>query len=90
LQPDKQSKNGQYLERILDIAGEVFQVPVSRLSIADTSNTVSGWDSLAHLIFITSMEEHFNISFSTAEVITMNSIKKALELIKQKHVSEAA
>jgi hypothetical protein len=36
------------------------------------------------------MEEHFNISFSTAEVITMNSIKKALELIKQKHVSEAA
>jgi long-chain acyl-CoA synthetase len=90
LQPDKQSKNGQYLERILDIAAEVFQVPVSRLSIADTSNTVSGWDSLAHLIFITSMEEHFNISFSTAEVITMNSIKKALELIKQKHVSEAA
>jgi long-chain acyl-CoA synthetase len=89
-QPDKQSKNGQYLEQILNIAAEVFQVPVSRLSIDDTSNTVSGWDSLAHLIFITTMEEHFKISFSTAEVMTMNSVKKALALIKQKYVSEAA
>jgi long-chain acyl-CoA synthetase len=70
---------------ILNIAAEAFQIPVSRLSFKDTSQTVAGWDSLAHLSFITSLEDHFNIRFNTAEVITMNSIRKAAELIKEKN-----
>ncbi|HTS44059.1 MAG TPA: AMP-binding protein [Puia sp.] len=77
--------NGKYTEDVLHIAAESFQVPVSRLSIQDTSQTVEGWDSLAHLSFITSLEHHFKIRFDTAEVITMNSIRKAAELIKEKH-----
>jgi len=77
--------NGNYADDVLNIAAESFQVPVSRLSLRDTSQTVAGWDSLAHLIFITSLEDHFKIHFNTAEVITLNSIQKATELIKTKH-----
>ncbi len=88
LQPRRQENSGQSLGRVLEVAAEVFQVPVSRLSVNDTSNTVAGWDSLAHLIFITTLEETFRISFTTAEVITMNSIQKAVNLIEQKHVPE--
>ncbi|MGZ3860331.1 MAG: AMP-binding protein [Flavisolibacter sp.] len=88
LQPARQEIHGQQLEQVLAIAAEVFQVPSNRLSVNDTSNTVAGWDSLAHLVFITSLEENFNISFSTAEVITMNSIQKAVNLIQQKHVPQ--
>jgi long-chain acyl-CoA synthetase len=86
LHPKAQEINGEYLDQVLNIASEVFQVPVSSLSVNDNSNTVAGWDSMAHLVFITTLEENFNISFSTAEVITMNSIQKALKLIEQKHV----
>ncbi|HJW17352.1 MAG TPA: AMP-binding protein, partial [Flavisolibacter sp.] len=86
LHPKTQEINGEYLDQVLNIASEVFQVPVSNLSVNDNSNTVAGWDSMAHLVFITTLEENFNISFSTAEVITMNSIQKALKLIEQKHV----
>lgn len=77
--------NGKYAEDVLKIAAESFQVPIARLSIQDTSQTVGGWDSLAHLSFITSLEHHFNIRFNTAEVITMNSLRKATEIIKEKH-----
>ncbi|PWT77572.1 MAG: hypothetical protein C5B59_03600 [Bacteroidetes bacterium] len=77
--------NGQLAEDVLKIAAESFQIPAWKLSIQDTSQTVGGWDSLAHLSFITSLEHHFRIRFSTAEVITMNSLRRATELIKEKH-----
>jgi long-chain acyl-CoA synthetase len=74
-----------YEDDVLTIAADSFQVPVSHLSMRDTSQTISGWDSLAHLDFITSLEVHFKVRFNTAEVITMNSIRKATELIKEKN-----
>jgi long-chain acyl-CoA synthetase len=77
---------GHYEDIVLTIAADSFQVPVSKLSIRDTSHTIAGWDSLAHLGFITSLEEHFKIRFNTAEIITLNSIRKATELIKEKNV----
>jgi long-chain acyl-CoA synthetase len=74
-----------YEDDVLAIAADSFQVSVSALSIRDTSQTIAGWDSLAHLGFITSLEEHFKVRFNTAEIITMNSIRKATELIKEKN-----
>lgn len=81
----KQETAGEYIEAVINIAVEAFQVPASRLGINDTSDTVAGWDSLAHLLFITALEEKFNIRFNTAEVITMNSIQKAVNLVKEKN-----
>jgi long-chain acyl-CoA synthetase len=78
--------NGNHYENdVLTIAADSFQVPVSGLSLRDTSQTIAGWDSLAHLGFITSLEEHFKVRFNTAEIITMNSIRRATELIKEKN-----
>jgi long-chain acyl-CoA synthetase len=85
LQPQIRVNAGDFENDVLSIASDSFQVPVTRLSIHDTSQTVAGWDSLAHLTFITTLEDHFKVRFNTAEVITMNSIRKATELIKTKH-----
>ncbi|MES2647786.1 MAG: AMP-binding protein [Bacteroidota bacterium] len=87
VQPAKQQTNGQSLGRVLAIAAEAFQIPAERLSIKDTSNTVGGWDSLAHLSFVTALEEQFNTRFTTAEIITMNSIQKAVHLVEKKQSS---
>jgi long-chain acyl-CoA synthetase len=70
---------------ILTIASETFQIPVSRISLTDTSQTLSGWDSLAHLSFVTELESHFGVRFNTAEIMALNSIKKATFLIKEKY-----
>ncbi len=40
-----------YEDDVLAIAADSFQVSVSALSIRDTSQTIAGWDSLAHLGF---------------------------------------
>jgi len=82
----KQETTGQYADEVIAVAAEAFQMPASRLTTKDTSNSVAGWDSLAHLVFITGLEEKFGVRFSTAEIITMNSIQKAVQLIEQKMV----
>ena len=79
------SKTGTSATDILSVAADAFQVPVSKLSMTDTSRTIAGWDSLAHLSFVTSLESHFNVRFNTAEVITMNSLRRAAELIEIKN-----
>lgn len=80
-----QTSGGHFEEEVLRIAAEAFQAPALRLNIQDTSNTIAGWDSLAHLVFVTGLEEKYKIRFSTAEIITMNSIQKAVNLVKEKH-----
>ncbi|HEV8083609.1 MAG TPA: AMP-binding protein [Chitinophagaceae bacterium] len=81
----KQENTGQYADAVINIAAEAFQVPASRINIRDTSDTIAGWDSLAHLSFITALEEKFNVRFNTAEVITLNSIQKAVNLLNEKN-----
>ncbi|MEP7251911.1 MAG: AMP-binding protein [Ginsengibacter sp.] len=81
----KEKNTRQYADAVVNIAAEAFQVPPSRISIRDTSDTIAGWDSLAHLSFITALEEKFNVRFNTAEVITLNSIQKAVNLLNEKN-----
>lgn len=77
---------GDIVDEVLAVAAESFQVPVGVLSAADTSQSIAGWDSLAHLTFVTLLEERFNVHFSTAEVMTLNSLKKAIQLLKERNV----
>jgi long-chain acyl-CoA synthetase len=78
------TEENNFEEEVISVASEVFQTPVSALSVKDTSYSVAGWDSLAHLEFITSLEDRFKIKFNTAEIITMNNIQKAINLVKAK------
>ena len=79
-------RSDSLIEEVITVAAESFQVPQTSLSVVDTSQTIMGWDSLAHLTFVTLLEERFNIRFNTAEVMTLNSIRKAIDLIKEKNV----
>jgi len=78
------AEENNFEEEVIRVASEVFQTPASALSAKDTSYSVAGWDSLAHLEFITSLEDRFKIRFNTAEIITMNNIQKAINLVKAK------
>ena len=37
-------------------ASEAFGITADRITMEDTAQTIDGWDSMAHLIFITSLE----------------------------------
>jgi len=48
---------------------------------------VPEWDSISHMILISQLEEDFNVSFETDDVIDMSSFAKAKELLTKYGVS---
>ena len=70
--------------QIIKAATEAFGISADKISLEDTAQSIDGWDSMAHLLFITSLEKHFNLRFSTSEMMTMTSISTTNRILKQK------
>jgi len=72
------------IKTIIQIAASVFKVDVADVDESSSAATLSGWDSLNNLIFITELEELFNVQFSTADIMTMNNIRSIDNVISKK------
>lgn len=77
-------KGAATLETIIQTAAHVFKINKDDIDEFSTSSTLSGWDSLNNLIFITELEDLFNIQFSTSEIMTINSIRTINTMIAKK------
>ena len=69
---------------IIEAAAGAFGVDKTLIKMSDTSHSLDGWDSMAHLVFITILEKRLNVQFSTAEMMNMNAISSAERIIKEK------
>lgn len=43
--------------------------------------SIAEWDSISHMILISQLEDDFNVSIDTDDVIDMSSVKKAQEIL---------
>lgn len=78
------TKDNSISEVILKSAADAFRIDIEKIKMNDNSNTIDGWDSMGHLMFITNMENHLKIQFSTAEMMRINGLKVAEQIIMQK------
>lgn len=62
-------------EKLKQIMCEVFQVPIEEITENTSPDTIGQWDSLQHINLILALEEAFNITFSSEEIIAMLSYK---------------
>lgn len=74
---------------VREAASGAFKVPAERLRPEDSSRTVAGWDSLAHLDFVVRLEQGLGLRFDPAEIMTMNSLHAAEEIIRKKSPAHA-
>ena len=59
---------------IIKIACQCFKADPAALSLASTPFGVDGWDSLSHVLFISTVEEVFNLTFSRTEIRKLRSL----------------
>lgn len=50
-------------------------------------NTISQWDSVAHMVLIAELEKVFNVMFDTDQIIDMSSVLKAKQMLAAHGVS---
>lgn len=54
---------------------------------ADSQEPIADWDSLAHVQLMLAIEEAYDVTLSTDEMATMNSVPAILSVLRQKGVS---
>ena len=48
-------------------------------------NDIPEWDSIGHMTLISALEDKFNITVETDDVIDFSSFKKGMEILSKKH-----
>ena len=69
----------EIIEKLTEIFHEIFKDDTIVLSDEMTSNDVDAWDSLTHMLMITSVEEQFGIRFKLKD---LNSIKNVGDIVR--------
>jgi acyl carrier protein len=75
------------LHKVTPVFREVFDRPELVITEATNAASVEGWDSFAHINLIVALEEAFQVSFTTKELGSMQSVGDLLKLLAQKGVT---
>ena len=72
------------VERLDEVIREVFDDPGMVLTDATTAREVPGWDSLAHVNLMFSIESEFGIAFSSSELSTLQDVGELRRVVVAK------
>lgn len=70
------------LERYKKIFARTLEINEEQLT-GLTYQSVPAWDSVGHMMLISSLEHAFDIVLDTADVIEFNSFERGIELLKK-------
>ncbi len=73
-------------DRIRQIMADVFDIDESDLQENVSQQDYAPWDSLQQLTLLVALEEGFDLTFSTMEISSMNSLP-AIVTVLRKHLA---
>jgi long-chain acyl-CoA synthetase len=69
---------------VFSLAARSFKLSQSELSTSSSPENTVGWDSLAHMDLVVALEKHFGIRFSPRDIMQIDSLQRAIELVSLK------
>lgn len=72
----------QIYARLAEVFRDVFDEDSIELTPQLTAKDVDGWDSLAHIRLILTVEKAFKVKFSTSEIGKLENVGELVKLIK--------
>ena len=70
----------EYLQEVFSVIFDTGDMIITR---STSANDVDGWDSIAHVLLITSIEEKFSIRFKGREIAGFNSVGDMIDAIEK-------
>ncbi len=67
-------ENSLLLDRLRALLSDITGAPAAGLSRLSSQEDTRGWDSVANLSFITSIEEEFGVIINTQDVLRLHSL----------------
>ena len=72
------------LQRLVPIFQDVLDDDSLAIDATTTAQDVDGWDSLAHIRLVVSIEKAFSLRFSAAEISELQNVGDMVALIVKK------
>jgi acyl carrier protein len=76
--------------RLTDVFRDVFDDDALAIDASTTASEVDGWDSLAHIRLMLSVERAFKVKLSASEIGRLKSVGDLLELLERKLAASGA
>tara|TARA_X000000950_G_C13683968_1_gene565150 strand:+ start:308 stop:547 length:240 start_codon:yes stop_codon:yes gene_type:complete len=74
-------------EKYKNVFSKSLSIETSKVSNDLKYNDIPEWDSIGHMTLISGLEEEFNISIETDDIIDFSSFEKGKEILKKYKVS---
>ncbi|MFN4770214.1 MAG: acyl carrier protein [Candidatus Kapaibacterium sp.] len=71
------------LERLQSAFANALGIDAARINDELAYQQIPEWDSIAHMVLISEIEQEFDISLDTDEVIDLSSFAKAKEILSK-------
>lgn len=73
-------------EKLISSFSEALGIDVSTVTDSLEYQSIPEWDSISHMILIIQLEEDFEVSIDTDDVIDMSSVAKAKEILSKYNI----
>ncbi len=73
----------EVLSKLQDIIRDVFDDEDIEVSEETVATDVDGWDSLAHITLIGTIEDEFDVKFAMKEVVNLKKVGNIIDLIME-------
>ena len=71
----------EILPRLARVIEETFQYPSEKVTRDTTADQVSGWNSVAHVVFLVSVEDAFGIRLDPNKVLEVENVGALADII---------
>ena len=76
------TQNEKYIKSFIDALGVEKKIVNENLKY----NVIPEWDSIGHMTLISNLEEVFDISFETDDIVDFSSFNKGKEILKRYNI----
>lgn len=72
------------LDRVTQVAADVFNVPADGLTPQSSPQTVESWDSLTNLNLLLALEQEFGCQIAPEDLERMTTIESVTRVVEEK------
>ncbi len=74
-------------EKLTTAFSDALTIDGSMVKDSLTYQSIPEWDSISHMVLISRIEETFDVSIDTDDVIDMSSVAKAKDILKKYNIT---
>ena len=71
------------MNRLIDCFVQTFAIERQQVTLKLAYQSIPQWDSVGHMALVVEIENTFNVTLDTDDIIGMSDVSKAVEILKK-------